>query len=300
MRCVRCDIAHPAPTRFCVRCGHLLADDEPQPGAVTPSERLGFDQAEIRLVHCHECDAPNAASRRFCGRCGAVLRPGQDGEATDPGRVVDALRHAHGLADPGTGATVREGGVPATLLVVTVLTALAIIGVALTILSARGVGLFAGPLEPEAPGEPVAVAVTQAAASSEVPPSGEVSYSAANLVDGDETTAWKEGVAGDGAGEWVELRLEGEVPVVRLLLWNGYQAPGRYREHNRVSLARIEVGDRAFTADLVDVEGPQAVDLPEPVLSDVVRFTILDAHAGRRYEDTALSRLEIYARPDGA
>jgi hypothetical protein len=258
MRCARCTAEMGDATRFCTRCGEPL-----------------------QLVHCPECDVANAASRRFCGRCGTALR----GEASP--------------AAPPAGGPVPSGpGVPAALLVVTVLAALAIIGVVLTILSARGVWLFAGPGEPEAPEEPVAAEVVRVTASSEVPPSGDVVYGATNLVDGDESTAWKEGVAGDGEGEWVELTLPAEVALVRLLVWNGYQQPGRFDEHNRVARARIEVGERSFTADLLDVEGPQAIDLPEAVVADRVRLTILGVHTGLRYEDTAVSRLEVYASPD--
>lgn len=298
-QCARCGAEPTAGARFCTGCGEPLAARVGGAGG-RPGD-AGEDPwapvrgpAGARLVHCPACDGANAASRPFCGRCGVALRPGAEQGALvlpDP-----ALRERAGAAG-GAPAEPREGGVPATLLVVTVLAALAIIGVLLTILSARGVGLFAGPGVPPTPGAPVPVEPAAARASSMVPPSGDVTYGPENLLDGDETTAWKEGAASDGTGEWVELRFDREIAVSRLLVWNGDQRPGRFAEHNRVASARLEVGDRAFTADLLDVEGPQAVDLPEPVLADRVRVVVLDVHAGDRYEDTALSRLEVHVRP---
>lgn len=248
-------------------------------------------------MHCPVCDGANAASRYFCGRCGATLRPGARlPDQPLPSPALTGYAAGAPAATPAAPAA-RDSGVPATLLVVTVLASLAIVGVLLTILSARGVGLFAGPVPSTTPGEPVPVEAVSAQASSEVPPSGEVTYGPANLLDGDATTAWKEGVAGDGEGEWVELRFAAAVAVTRLLVWNGYQRPGHFRDNNRVASARLEVGDRVFTADLLDVDGPQAIDLPEPVPADRVRLAIAAVHPGMRYEDTAISRLEVHVRP---
>jgi hypothetical protein len=44
---------------------------------------------------------------------------------------------------------------------------------------------------------------------------------------------------------------------------------------SRPASVRIDLGDRTFTADLLDVDGPQAVDLPEAVEASTVRVTVL-------------------------
>jgi hypothetical protein len=72
---------------------------------------------------------------------------------------------------------------------------------------------------------------------------------------------------------------------------------GQFADNARLSSIRIELGDRRFDADLLDIRGPQAVDLPEPVRTDRVRLTIMDVHAGRRYADVAVSGIEVRGPP---
>lgn len=298
MRCPRCDAAVAEEANFCTACGLSLRQPEPAVagGAGDRSAVTGLPGAPVaepRLVACPACDASNAASRRFCGRCGAWMRPGEVPDES----LIEPPPRPQPAAAPAAGG--RDSAVPAVLVVITVLTALAVVGVVLTLLSARGTGLFAGPPEPTGPPPPVAVVAVGARASSEVPPSGEVTYGPDNVIDGDESTAWKEGAAGDGAGEWVEVDLDGRAEVRRILIYNGYQKPGRFGEHNRVAQVRVDVGERVFTADLLDLHGPQAVDLPEPVPATRVRLEIADVHGGSRYEDTAISEIEVYAEPEG-
>jgi hypothetical protein len=144
------------------------------------------------------------------------------------------------------------------------------------------------------------LAIRGARASSELPPSGDVTYEAANVLDGDDETAWSEGVSGDGVGEWIELELNGAGEVSRLVIWNGYQKGEQFEDNARVDRVRIELGDRRFDADLLDVRGPQAVDLPQTVRTDRVRLTIMSVHEGRRYADAALSGIELRGPPPPA
>lgn len=195
-------------------------------------------------------------------------------------------------------AETEDRGTPALFIIAVTLAGLAIVGVLLTMLSARGIGLFAGPPEPTGPPEPVALDVRGVDASTALPPSGDVTYAPANVVDDDAETAWLEGASGDGDGEWLELFLAQPAPISRLVVWNGYQKGEHFSDNARLSRVRIDVGDRTFNADLLDIRGPQAVDLPETVVADRVRVTIVEVYPGQRYDDAAVSRIEIRGPPD--
>jgi hypothetical protein len=58
---------------------------------------------------------------------------------------------------------------------------------------------------------------------------------------------------------------------------------------------RIDLGDRSFSADLLDVDGAQAVDLPEAVQASSVRITIT-AVRSRPGGDPAAAISEIEVR----
>lgn len=293
IRCERCNAEHDAGENFCTRCGYDLKPAPPSQSRPTPP-------SEVRLVACPACGATNAASRRWCGRCrvdlravtgeGATVTAPPSALSSPPAGLSDAITQSHEVAP--------DSGVPALFIVAVTLAALAIVGVLLTILSARGIGLFAGPPEPTGPPEPVALAVRGVDASSALPPSGDVTYEAANLVDDDLETAWVEGASGAGDGEWFEVLLAQPAPISRIVVWNGYQKGEQFRDNARLSRVRIDVGDRTFDADLLDILGPQAVDLPETVVADRARITIVEVYPGERYDDAAVSRVELRGPPD--
>jgi hypothetical protein len=294
-RCPRCDAAQEGGAKFCVRCGYDLrvptgADAEPDAGERASSTPARI--VDVRLTACPACGATNAESRRFCGRCRADL--------DDPYGGPQPLAPPDDEVEVWVPDAEAEHVTPAVFIVAVTLAGLALGGVILTILSAQGIGLFAGPPEPEGPPEPVALDVRQARASSELPPSGDVTYVAANVLDGNAESAWSEGASGDGTGEWIELVLTHPAEVSRLVVWNGYQKDRHFDDNARVARVRIELGERRFDADLLDVRGPQAVDLPETVRTDRVRLTIMGVHAGRRYEDVALSNIEVRGPPPEA
>jgi hypothetical protein len=303
-RCPRCEATPQDGVKFCTQCGYDLravpdagaapAAKAPPAAKAAPATKGDSGQrVDVRLTVCPACGATNAETRRYCGRCrsdlndpeGLQAQPTAAGSEDDSGEWV--------APEP----VIEERATPAVFIVAVTLAGLALGGVLLTILSARGVGLFAGPPEPEASPEPEMLAIGGARASSELPPSGDVTYEAANVLDGDEETAWSEGVSGDGVGEWIELELNGAGEVSRLVIWNGYQKGEQFEDNARVDRVRIELGDRRFDADLLDVRGPQAVDLPQTVRTDRVRLTIMSVHEGRRYADAALSGIELRGPP---
>lgn len=232
-----------------------------------------------RLIACPQCGATNAASRMMCGRCGRRLdAPAPEADAGEEPRPVP---HSPGRFRLLVAALALIAGS-------------VVVGVVLAFAAARGLGPFTGVVPAPAVTGPAALETAAASASSAAPAAGDVTYDAANVLDGDPTTAWHEGERGSGIDEWVEVELAAERPVSRVLVWNGYQRQGRFADHARVARMEISVAERVFTVDLRDLQGPQAVDLPEPVTADRVRLTILDVYPGDRYEDTAISEIEIF------
>lgn len=284
--------------------GSLL--DRPRAPAAT-----GDESAPSRLVACHRCGAVNAASRRRCARCRADISidsPELDGEraASDDA----ASLHAPGASAMPVGSGVAGGGdrggsrdtaeppLPGVLVLATVIASIAVLAVAFTMLSARGVGPFGGPgAEPTDPTQAAGVEIADITASSALPPAGSTTYDAANLIDDDPTTAWNEGESGDGAGERLELTLAGPTDVTGLLVWNGYQAGDDFAQHNRVRMLRLDIGDRIFRVRLLDRRGPQAIDLPAPVTAERIGLEIVATFPGNRYNDAALSELEVLGVP---
>jgi hypothetical protein len=281
LTCPRCG-AESEGGNFCTRCGQDL---QPDRAVVTPDPRPVDVRPELRT--CDACGAPNAISRRWCARCRAPLD--EDVAVAESPADPELARDA---GDPGPVGPQSE--TPAALVLVTLLAGLVVLGVVLTLLNARGIGWFAGPEPEPVPGAPVEIAVVAVRASSSLPSSGDVTYGPENLIDGDPTSAWNEAASGAGVGEWVELILERTVPVTRLLIWNGYQKGAQFEDNARVAVVDIDLGDRTLTAELLDVRGPQAVDLPDPIAADRIRLTIRRVHEGERYGDAAISEIEVY------
>lgn len=239
---------------------------------------------EIRLLACPRCGAPNSAGRQRCGRC----REGFDEQPALEGRHI-----GNGAASDEPAIQPESAG---WLVLITVVSAVAIVAVGAMMLSARGIGpLGSAAEEPVSSSQVTRASVERITASSQLTSPSGASYPVANLVDGDPSTAWHDEEDGSGTGKWVELKLADAATISGLLVWNGSQQRGVFDEYNRVRALRIEFPDvgRVFTVELLDREGPLAVDLPEPVRADRVRLTIESVFEGERVNDTALSEVEV-------
>ncbi|RBP47331.1 hypothetical protein DES53_101128 [Roseimicrobium gellanilyticum] len=138
----------------------------------------------------------------------------------------------------------------------------------------------------------------KATASSTLTPGKEFRYDAQLLAEDDPDTgssAWVEGVKGDGLGESVTLTLDKPAKVRRIGLVNGYaKNEDIYRKNNRVSRFDVSVnGGAAFPVDVPDERlGSEMFyfDLPASA-GDVstVKLTIAGVYKGSKYQDTALS-----------
>ncbi|MGH8910475.1 MAG: NADase-type glycan-binding domain-containing protein [Egibacteraceae bacterium] len=280
--CPRCaePLQPPDGRNFCTACGFDLRKPA-SVGTVAP-----LPPKVVRLVACPHCQASNAASRTVCGRCRSSLDP-----------TVQPRPPARPDTAPSATAAQLEPESSRLLLVVTLAAGLMTAVVLLTLLGARGIGI-----EPQPAGSAFAarasasLEVTAVSASSTLPPAGQVTYAAANLLDGDPSTAWNEGAQGT-AGEWVQLQLAQEARITGLLVWNGYQKAEQFTQNGRVQRLLIETGGRRFTVELLNVRGSQAVQLPQPVRASTIRLTIDTVFPGDRYPDTALSEIQVFGQP---
>jgi hypothetical protein len=271
--CPQCATPLDDAVRFCTHCGVALSDT----GREQAVEAVSID---ARLVSCPACAASNAASRERCGRCGADLETGEPAPE-DP-------------VSPADPPAQRAGSdTSAVFAFVMILAGLAILGVLATILSARGAWFFTGSGTPDPAPSPDAVEVTVIRSSASLPPSGDVTFGPEHLLDGDPSTAWVVPAPQGDEAPWVDLQLAESAPVTRIVLWNGYQRADRFDEYARVARLRLVVDGTALSADVLDRSGPQAIDLPSPLVTGELRLEIIEVHPGARYGDVALAGLQV-------
>ncbi|WP_022760571.1 NADase-type glycan-binding domain-containing protein [Butyrivibrio sp. AD3002] len=144
--------------------------------------------------------------------------------------------------------------------------------------------------------------------SSELSASGGKTYSGDNLIDGDYTTVWAEGVSGTGVGETITLHLDKKQLVYGVVICNGYTASYEQFENNGVlSEASADFGDgntvkgeviscnyEGYTAENLADLNRTKLELEEPVMTDTIVITITGATSGAKYDDTCVSEVMAY------
>ncbi len=120
-------------------------------------------------------------------------------------------------------------------------------------------------------------------------------YNAANAVDGKSSTAWIEGAAGPGAGEWIRFDFDREINLHRVIVQPGYfKGPQTWSENNRLAKVTLQFSDgssRALTFD--DRMESQRFDVGT-VKTRWVRLVIGSVYQGTDpgpNDDTALSEI---------
>ncbi|MFM7235064.1 MAG: NADase-type glycan-binding domain-containing protein [Flavobacteriales bacterium] len=140
-------------------------------------------------------------------------------------------------------------------------------------------------------------------ASSTLAPQGKFSYPVKNITDDNPTTAWVEGQADYGIGEFIELTEFSTAPHEVVSILNGYQASRASWENNsRVKQLKFSLnGKDYFILELADVMGAQTFSLPDDFMAKLdpasgkksrIRLTIMDVYPGLKWKDTAIT--EIY------
>jgi len=141
-------------------------------------------------------------------------------------------------------------------------------------------------------------------------------YEPKNLFDNDLNTAWVEGAAGGGVGEWAEVQFEKGVNIEAIGIINGYtKNEAIYKANNRIRKVRLDVefddsrpGDVYPNSIDLDLTEKQFNELNRNVqapfiswLQDYgmgravskIRLTILEVAKGTKYDDSCISELYL-------
>lgn len=115
------------------------------------------------------------------------------------------------------------------------------------------------------------------------------------IMDGDTTTAWVEGVDGNGEGESITFTFGDLYAVSDIKIWNGYQkSEDLYYKNARPAELELEFSDGSTERiSLQDISsGFQEFALERHVTS-YVKVKIISTYAGSKYEDTVISEIEL-------
>lgn len=115
------------------------------------------------------------------------------------------------------------------------------------------------------------------------------------IMDGDTTTAWVEGVEGNGESESITFTFGDLYVVSDIKIWNGYQkSEDLYYKNARTSELELEFSDgsteRISLQDMAS--GFQEFALERHVTS-YVKVKIVSTYDGSKYEDTVISEIEL-------
>jgi LysM repeat protein len=139
-------------------------------------------------------------------------------------------------------------------------------------------------------------------ASSHLPTDRWGQYQSWMAVDGALGTAWAEGVAGAGVGEWIELRFPETIEVYSIILDTGYDKNADvFYKNNRIKRVTIIFSDgEHFELIFADRRGMQEMPLvraPGPNIETTsIKIIIEEVFPGWKYDDTCLAEIEVWGR----
>ena len=134
---------------------------------------------------------------------------------------------------------------------------------------------------------------------------GEFSYGPENLNNNDwkgkrSLRAWSEGAAGDGVGEYVELKLNKPAPLSMINIRNGYCSDETlHAANNRIKTLTVTLnGEHSFDAELdgenLYSQKVRVFDYNKPV--STVKLTIKGVYRGNKYNDTCITSISLGSR----
>ena len=137
-------------------------------------------------------------------------------------------------------------------------------------------------------------------ASSTLANQGNNNYSAKNLTDGKDATAWSEGVAGHGMGEWIEFTITSNFFIgSSWQIGNGYNRSNDvWQQNSRVRKMKVLVDDQLIGhVMLSNIPAYQTFDIAPSWLKDspsfkkgtTIRFVIEEVYQGSKFDDTLIS-----------
>jgi hypothetical protein len=133
--------------------------------------------------------------------------------------------------------------------------------------------------------------ITVTTSSTLAPQSGN-NYSPLNAIDGNNRTAWVEGSAADGIGEWIKVSYDSPKKISSISVANGYgKSATSYSANGRVKDVEIATGNGSFVRTIPDTKEEFKVLLPPGMAGKMTRWvklTIKSVYPGTKYKDTAL------------
>lgn len=116
------------------------------------------------------------------------------------------------------------------------------------------------------------------------------------VIDKDISTAWVEGVEGQGEGEEVKLVFDKSYLINGFVIHAGYHKNEKvYEKNSRPSQIEVFFSDGSSeTFNLKDVREAQEVKFSEPVETDSVSFVVRSVYPGSKYKDTVISEIVLY------
>lgn len=115
------------------------------------------------------------------------------------------------------------------------------------------------------------------------------------IMDGDTTTAWVEGVDGNGEGESITFTFGDLYAVSDIKIWNGYQkSEDLYYKNARPAELELEFSDGSTERiSLQDTSSGFQEFVLERHVTSYVKVKIISTYEGSKYEDTVISEIEL-------
>lgn len=137
-------------------------------------------------------------------------------------------------------------------------------------------------------------------ASSSLHPNKGIVYKADNANDLNYYTAWVEGKADEGVGEFLEYYFKNNSPrVTKIIIANGYMKSNRaWKNNNRVKKLKLYVNGKVWgILNLEDSKTDQVFEIGtlghnKNGTDLILKFELLDVYKGNKFNDTAIT--EIY------
>ncbi len=124
-------------------------------------------------------------------------------------------------------------------------------------------------------------------------------YKVENVIDDNESTAWIEGVNGDGIGEYIEFSSKGTFRVDKIDIINGLSKSEKtYKNNNRIKKVVIEFSDK--TQQVYELKDNnmdyQTIDIGGKNTNSI-KITIQEVYTESRiYQDSCISEIAIYGQ----
>ncbi len=119
-------------------------------------------------------------------------------------------------------------------------------------------------------------------------------FSPYRAADGDKETAWVEGASGDGIGESLRVAFPCSTEVKGFSIMNGYcKTRDTFQRNNRVKRLEVSYENGKEVVTVGDTMEIQKIPLHKGI-TRFVEFRILEVYHGSRFQDTAISELDVF------